>query len=290
MHLSIVIASHNRSQSLLEFLRQLSHQVVPKCVEWEVVIVDNGSSDGTRVTVAPFIEKDPKRFRYFFEERPCKSIALNAGIREALGDVLVLTDDDCVPDPCWLATLAHEFSSDPSVSVVGGRVELFSDQHRAVSIRTSPHRAIISTTDDLFSLLIGCNMAIHRRVFAAVADFDPLLGPGARVPAMEDLDFLYRAYQRNFKIFYSPDAVVYHNHGRTTEMQIQALNRNYVIGRGAFYCKHILRGDQHVLKMAYWETLALSKALLKGLVHCRIDPAGRVLWALLLGAVRRILY
>jgi glycosyltransferase involved in cell wall biosynthesis len=290
MHLSIVIASHNRSESLLDFLRQLSHQVVPKGVDWEVLIVDNGSSDGTEAMVASFVEKDPKRFRYFFEKRPSKSIALNAGVRHAMGEVLVFTDDDCVPDPCWLASLAQEFSSDPSIAVVGGRVELLNDQHRPVSIRTSPHRAIISTVDDLFSLLIGCNMAIHRRVFSSVANFDPLLGPGARVPAMEDLDFLYRAYQRDFKISYSPDAVVYHNHGRTTEMQIQALNRNYLIGRGAFYCKHILRGDQNILKMAYWETLALSKALLKGLVRGRIDPSGRVLSTLLLGAARRILY
>jgi glycosyltransferase involved in cell wall biosynthesis len=290
MDLSIVIASHNRSQSLLDFLQQLSHQEVPNGVNWEVLIIDNGSSDGTRAMVAPFIEKDPKRFRYLFEKRPCKSIALNAGIREAAGEVLVFTDDDCVPAPCWLASLAQEFSSDPTVAVVGGRVELFNDQHRPVSIRTSPHKTTISTIDDLFSLFIGCNMAIHRRVFSSIVNFDPLLGPGARVPAMEDLDFLYRAYQRNFKISYSPDSVVYHNHGRTTEREIQALNRNYVIGRGSFYCKHILRGDRNILKMAYWETLALSKALLKGLVRGRIDPSGRVLSALLLGAVRRILY
>jgi GT2 family glycosyltransferase len=288
MYFSIVVASHNRCETLLEFLRQLSNQVIPEGLDWEVLIVDNASSDGTRAMVTPLTEKDPQRFRYFFERQACKSLALNHGIGQAKGEVLVFTDDDCVPDPHWLASFAHEFSSDPSMAVVGGRVELFNQEHRPVSIRTSPKRSMVSTVEDLFSLFIGCNMAIHKRVFSAGEAFDLHLGPGARVPAMEDLDLLYRVFQRNFKICYSPDAVVYHNHGRTTDQQIHALNRNYVIGRGAFYCKHILRGNPDILKMAYWETSKLGKAWLKGLAQGRIDPAAAVLRTLLLGAARRI--
>jgi GT2 family glycosyltransferase len=132
-------------------------------------------------------------------------------------------------------------------------------------------------------------MAVHRRVFSTGENFDPRLGPGARIPAIEDLDLLYRVFRRDLKICYVPDVLVYHNHGRTTDLQIEALNRNYVIGRGAFYCKHILRGDSRILRMAYWEVSSLAKAVLKGLRRGKIDPAGQVLWNLLIGVTRRVL-
>jgi GT2 family glycosyltransferase len=290
MKLSIIIASYNRAESLLKFLRELSHQVVPDGVTWEAVIVDNNSTDGTKSAIAPLIEENPQRNRYLLESRQGKSIALNTGLRAASGDVMVFSDDDCIPDPKWLATIAQEFTSDPSLGALGGRVELFDKQDKTVTIRTCMERTLISSSDQLFSLLIGANMAIHRRVFEAVGQFDPFLGPGSRIGAvMEDLDILYRIFRGKFKILYSPDILVYHNHGRTTEEQLQALNHKYVVGRGAFYCKHILGGDLNVLKMAYWETSSLAKSLLKDLFTGKkfVDES-RVLWALFVGAVGRL--
>ncbi len=124
----------------------------------------------------------------------------------------------------------------------------------------------------------------------AVGEFDPFLGPGSRIGAvMEDLDLLYRVFREKFKIIYSPDVLVYHNHGRTTDAQIRALNHRYVVGRGAFYCKHILGGDWSVLKMAYWEFSSLTKGMIKDLFAGRkIQEHGRLLWALLVGAGGRL--
>jgi glycosyltransferase involved in cell wall biosynthesis len=290
MKLSIIIASYNRSQSLLAFLRELARQVVPDEVEWEAVIVDNNSTDNTRTEVAPLLQAYPHKFEYFFESRQGKSRALNTGIAKARGEILVFTDDDCIPDPHWLAAIAHEFTSDPSLDVLGGRVDLFDKQDRPVTIRNFPERTLISSRDQLFLFLIGANMAIRRRVLDVVGAFDPFLGPGSRIGAvMEDLDLLYRAFREKFKVIYSPDVLVYHNHGRTTEAQIQALNHRYVVGRGAFYCKHILAGDRNVLKMAYWEVSALSKSLLKDMFAGRkFQEHGRLLWALLVGATGRL--
>ena len=289
MKLSIVIASYNRSESLRGFMEQLIHQVTPAGVEWEVLVLDNNSTDGTKAVIAPLLERDPQRFKYTLERRQGKSLSLNTGIREATGDVLVFTDDDCMPDPHWLATIAQEFASDSELAVIGGRVELFDKLDRPVSIRTGRERTLISTTDELFSRLIGCNMAIHRRVFDVVSGFDPYLGPGTKLPAMEDLDFLYRVFRAKLKIVYSPEVLVFHNHGRTTDAQIEALNRCYVVGRGAFYCKHILGGDWNVLKMAYWEFSSLTKGMIKDLfAGKRIQEQGRLLWALLVGVGGRL--
>jgi GT2 family glycosyltransferase len=106
---------------------------------------------------------------------------------------------------------------------------------------------------------------------------------------MEDLDLLYRAFRKKVRTVYSPDVLVYHNHGRTTDAQIQALNHRYVVGRGAFYCKHILAGDGNVLKMAYWEFSSLTKEMIKDLfTGKRIRGHGRLLWALLVGVGGRL--
>lgn len=291
MKLSIVIASYNRSQSLVAFLCGLTRQRVPDGVEWEAVIVDNNSTDGTRLAIAPLLNANPQKFRYLFEGGQGKSRALNAGIAEAKGEVFVFTDDDCVPDPAWLASIAREFTSDPSLAALGGRVELFSAQDREVSIRTSRERTLVSSHNQLFSLFIGCNMAIRRNVLDVVGGFDPFLGPGTKLQAMEDLDLLYRIFRRAIKIVYSPDVLVLHNHGRTTEEQIQALNRGYVVGRGAFYCKHILAADKNVLKMAYWEVSSLAGKLLETFFTTeKQNGQAGFLWALLVGAMRRLVW
>jgi glycosyltransferase involved in cell wall biosynthesis len=290
MKLSIIIASYNRAESLLQFLRELSHQIVPVGVDWEVVVVDNNSTDGTKSALAPLIEQNPERYKYLLESRQGKSIALNSGLRAATGEILVFTDDDCIPDPNWLVTIAKEFKSDPALGVLGGRVELYDKQDRPVTIRNFPERTLIESRDQLFLFLIGANMSIRRKVLDAVGEFDPFLGPGSRIGAvMEDLDLLYRVFREKFKIVYSPDVLVYHNHGRTTDAQIQALNHRYVVGRGAFYCKHILGGDRNVLKMAYWEFSSLTKGTIKDLFAGRkFQEPGRLLWALLIGASGRL--
>lgn len=289
MKISILIASYNRSSSLLKFLQELTRQVVPQGLDWEVLIVDNNSTDGTSDAVAPFVQENPHRFRYFLETRQGKSAALNTGIKEARGEILAFTDDDCLPNLDWLSSIAGEFSTDPLLGAIGGRVELYDKQDKPVSIRTCTQRTLISTPSQLFSLLIGCNMAVHRRVCERVEEFDTLLGPGIRTRALEDMDFLYRIYKQGFKMVYSPAVLVFHNHGRRSDAEVQSLTRNYLIGRGAFYCKHILKRDRDILKIAYWEVLSLTRGLLRDLFSGqRIEQERRLLWALLVGACYRL--
>src|SRR5712691_11211100 len=289
MKISILIASYNRSSSLLKFLHELTRQVVPQGLDWEVLIVDNNSTDGTGKAVAPFVQENPHRFRYFLETRQGKSAALNTGIKESRGEILAFTDDDCLPNPDWLSSIVEEFSADPSLGAIGGRFELYNKQDKPVSIRTCTQRTLISTPNQLFSLLIGCNMAVHRRVCERVQEFDTSLGPGNRTRALEDMDFLYRIYKQGFKMVYSPTVLVFHNHGRRSEADVQSLTRNYLIGRGAFYCKHILRGDRDILKISYWEVSSLTKGLLRELFRGhKMYQERRLLWALLVGACYRL--
>jgi|ERR1700674_1002888 glycosyltransferase involved in cell wall biosynthesis len=297
MKLSVIIASFNRSQSLLHVLQELSHQIVPEGVKWEVLIVDNNSTDGTESVISQFVSKDPKRYRYLRENRQGKSHALNTGIHAAAGEIVVFTDDDCISAPNWLCAISNEFVSDPALAILGGRVELYCKDDRPVTIRTFRERILFSKPEQLFSLIPGCNMSIKKSIFDVVGEFDPLLGPGTKIGAVsEDTDFIYRVFKKGFKVAYSPDVLVYHNHGRRTEAQVQSLNHKYVVGRGAFYCKHILKGDVCVLRMAYWEVSALIKGLLKERFSGALARQRKtLLWDLLIGmayapsAIRRYL-
>jgi GT2 family glycosyltransferase len=103
-------------------------------------------------------------------------------------------------------------------------------------------------------------MAFRRSVFEKIGPFDAKFGSGTKIPA-EDLDFFYRAYAEGFKLIYSPDVVVYHNHGRRTDDEVGALSKQYLIGKGGFYCKHALKGDLNVIKMVYWEILSFVRRM-----------------------------
>src|SRR4051794_26325031 len=112
MNISVIICTRNRCQSLVKTLNSAAAQRLAESVEWEVLVVDNGSNDQTRAVVDDFRRKHPGRFRYLLEPEPGKSPALNAGIREAEGDILAFTDDDTTLAPTWLHNLTkHLYDS-----------------------------------------------------------------------------------------------------------------------------------------------------------------------------------
>jgi len=117
---------------------------------------------------------------------------------------------------------------------------------------------------------------------AGRASADERFGAGTRLLSAEDSDFICRALISNKQIEYIPEIRVFHAHGRRTEEAASALMRGYVIGRGAFYCKHGLRLDMQVVKQAYWEV----RNLLRDSIEARNTKPFRVIRYLLVGAYR----
>jgi GT2 family glycosyltransferase len=289
MDLSVVIATYNRSESLAATLRSLAGSRVTAGSLWEVIIVDNNSTDQTMAVVECFIESGQQNVRYLFEPQQGKSVALTTGIRKARGRIIAMTDDDCIVDSQWIASILQEYASDPALAAIGGRVELYSRMDEPMTVRVSKQRRVISLApfEPSSPPIIGCNMAFKREIFDAIGYFDPNLGPGSNHQLVaEDVDFLYRVCKKAFKLVYSPDVLVYHNHGRRTDAEWASVSRNYMRGRGAFYCKHLLRRDRAVLKMAYWEILGVTKSLVRKFFTG--NAAGReiaLLWNLGIGAM-----
>jgi len=237
--------------------------------------------------VAEYTSVENPSFRYLSESRPGKSRALNAGIREATGEIIAFTDDDCIPCPDWVQSILKEFESDSQLSVLGGRVELYdqNDAHQAILL--SNCRTLVTNAREVCEApaIIGANMAFRRTVLQATRGFDPLLGPGSVCKAVEDLDLIYRSLKKKFKIVYSPDVMVLHNHGRKTELDENKTSSAYALGRGAFYVKYILRLDFQIARIALRELSDLIKTLTKGLITRTKFPYHRLtLSAIFLGA------
>src|SRR3954447_2321068 len=105
MNVTVILCTYNRCEELSDALRSIAQSEVSTSVEWDVLVVDNNSTDHTREVVQEFCREYPGRFKYLFELRQGKTYALNTGIRAAQGDFLVFTDDDVVVEPNWLQSM-----------------------------------------------------------------------------------------------------------------------------------------------------------------------------------------
>jgi cellulose synthase/poly-beta-1,6-N-acetylglucosamine synthase-like glycosyltransferase len=81
MNISVILCTYNRCQSLSMTLESLASSTLPDSVEWQVLVVNNNSTDHTREVVEDFCRRYPDLFRYVFESQPGKSFALNTGVR-----------------------------------------------------------------------------------------------------------------------------------------------------------------------------------------------------------------
>jgi len=102
---SIILCTYNRCRLLVSALESAAALQVPESIDYEIVVVDNNSKDQTRSVIEGFCSRYPRRFRYLFERQQGKSHALNAGIRNAQGDILAFMDDDVTVEPTWLENL-----------------------------------------------------------------------------------------------------------------------------------------------------------------------------------------
>jgi len=265
MDLSVIVCTRNRATNLAMLFASLDAQRMGRQVAWEVVVVDNGSTDRTADVIRQHTVSHPERYRYLHETRVGKSFALNRGVREARGLILAFTDDDCIVNEAWVREILAEFERDPCLGVLGGRVELFDPRDKPITIITEPKRTVVSRMKTFIEpIIIGCNMAIRRDVLLETGSFDIGMAPGSKSGAIaEDLDLAYRIVRRGYHALYSPDVLVRHNHGRRADEEVIGLLFRYCAGRGAFYAKHMFR-DRLVAKCAVSDIVRTIHLILKG--------------------------
>ena len=255
MDLSLVISTRNRAPQLercLESLKKLRY-----AGPWELVVVDNGSTDETPGVIARFGEEFPQGLVTAVERRTGAGHARNTGWRLARGEIIVFTDDDCYPAPDYLETTARCFRENPGLGFVGGRILLFDPEDYPTTIQISHVGQTIRPGDFITTGLIhGANCAFRRAALEAAGGFDPPFGAGALYASCEDVDLITRVSANGWEGAYDPRPLVYHHHGRKTSAEAARLTKLYDRGRGAFYAKCILNPALRpvYLKNWYWLT------------------------------------
>lgn len=229
--ISVIICSKNRGRSLEQAIEALSRIQFHKA--WEVIIVDNASTDDTPERAARALAKVPAPSRLIHESRPGNGHGRNAAIAVAEGKVAFFTDDDCIVDPNVLSALSEEFA-DPSVGFVAGRINLFNPIDHLCCYFYSSKPMVFSAPWFLRPGFVqGSNMAFRLPPLTdEVGGFDPMFGAGARF-AGEDLELAMRFLLAGWHGRYSPHVAVRHNHGRNRDAYLK-LEDFYDEGVGAY--------------------------------------------------------
>ena len=234
-----MICTRNRVHRLRSCLRYLRGAQVPRG-GWELVLVDNGSTDATPAVIEEF--RRSALCEVIVVSQPIEGLARsrNAGLRRARGDIIAFTDDDCYIDPGFLVQIETVFAS-RKIDFLGGRILLYDPADDAITTQTRPHAVVLEPGSFVTPGFIhGANMAVRRDVVVAIGGFDPGLGAGTALYAAEDTEFLARASAYGWRGAYDPGPVVYHHHGRKPGRDVWRLMKRYDYGRGAYYASCLL--------------------------------------------------
>lgn len=260
--ISFIICTRNRAASLRRALDSVAATARPHGDGIDLLVVDNGSTDDTRATVADWAATAFMPVRLIDQPRQGLAAARNAGMAAATGRLLAFTDDDCVLEPDYVAELLRHYDNDTVPVIRGGRVELGDPADLPYTIKVSEVPARMKMWDHPGLFLIGCNMVIPRAVTQVIGKFDERFGAGARFRASEETDYIYRAFRAGIAVEYVPNMVVRHFHGRRTHADIARLSAGYFVGNGAVYAKHFR--DRPFSRWLWSHARMAAKELVRG--------------------------
>lgn len=222
MLISIVICTYNRCESLKDTLESLTNQNNDKSFDYEIIVVDNNSKDNTKYVVERFRYFLNSKLKYIFEARQGKSYALNSGLNEANGEIIVFTDDDVIASPSWLKNINTAFINNNCIGM-GGKViprwplkapSWFEWRGKysisgPVAVHDYGDEPLVYVAD--MCVPIGANMAYRKSAFERFGYFNISIGrKGNCLGGSEDVEFGKRLLSANEKIVYYPDALVSH--------------------------------------------------------------------------------
>jgi GT2 family glycosyltransferase len=195
---SVIVCGYNGGPTLEACLQSLKHLNYP---DYEVVVVDDGSTDNTQDIV-----KGHPWVKSIYQTNHGLSYARNVGAAHATGEILAYTDSDCMADPDWLYYLVGTLLSGNYAGVGGPNISPPAQSWQQACVAAAPGGpSHVLLTDVVAEHIPGCNMAFHRWAFDKIGGFDPEYRK-----AGDDVDFCWRLQQEGEVIAFSPSAIVWH--------------------------------------------------------------------------------
>ena len=207
MSVSVVICTYNRAQLLKRTLHSLNLQTVgPE--QFEIIVVDDGSVDETP-EICRQLSKDLPRMKYVANGRNLGiSSSRNKGIKSAEGEFILFIDDDCIANNDWVERMSAALEREPIVA--GAVASPASNYIRLCHNIAEFHPFIPGCKRRPVEFIAGANMGFRRSVLDESGGFDE------KVKTAEDMEFILRARSKGYRIYLACDAVVTHEHDRTT--------------------------------------------------------------------------
>lgn len=218
MMLSVILCTYNRERYIYNVLESIA---AGGFGDYEIVLVNNNSTDGTEDECQRFAKNHPEvRMRYCVEKQQGLSYARNRGIVESQGEVLVYVDDDAVVNREYLQTYADFFNRNKEAVAAGGPITPRYDGCEEPSWMSHYTRQLVTGELNLGSrerefpkgaFPGGGNAAYRKSVFDAVGLFNVELGrKGNSLIGAEEKDLFDKMTSRGMKFYYLPNAILYH--------------------------------------------------------------------------------
>jgi glycosyltransferase involved in cell wall biosynthesis len=265
MDASVILCVRNGGDTIAEQLASLAEQDCPG--EWELVVVDNGSTDDTRLTVEQWRSRLPGLRLVEAEDRVGLAYSRNTGAAAAQGRVLAFCDADDVADRRWLGTLVMGAQT---AELVGGRLELSRLNSELARYWRGMSNEDVCRASALGYLhyAVGANFAVRRETFAAVGGCDE-----AFAICGDDIDLSWRIQRAGGALEFRDDAIM---HYRLREGLGALARQRYIYGRTEALLRRKFADAVEPIQFAdRWPTY---RYLLTRSWHLLADPRRRGGW------------
>ena len=242
--------TYNRGPLLAGAVRSVLAQSPAFTPAFELIVVDNNSTDETREIIEQFAREDG-RVRYVFEPQQGSSHSRNAGSRAARAPLIAFIDDDVRAEPDWVSAIVRAFEQYPHADVVGGRVlpvwpvdpPAWLTREHWSPLALVDYGDVPAAIDAEHPLcLVSANLSFRRSLFDVVGGFVPDLGliKAGTLGSVEDHELLLRVLRAGRTVFYDPRITV-HADIQPNRLE-RAYHRRWHSGHGHFHAR--LRSEQ----------------------------------------------
>lgn len=224
IQLSVIIPTRNRSKLLQVTLESIIKQTYPK-ENFEVIVIDNGSTDDTKDVVMSYSSKLPN-LEYYYDDTPGLHVGRHNGYKLSKSDILVYADDDIDAFPTWLEGVAESFV-DSNVMLVGGKDLPKYEQKPPFWIEELWYKtdkeghslgalSIVDLGEEIKEIppyyVYGCNYSVRKSLIAETKGFHPDGVPFDMIELRGDGEWYVNKYiiEHGYKVLYNPKASVYH--------------------------------------------------------------------------------